>query len=137
MWLLRICEAARPALLVVGPLYRMHATDMAKEEPARQLTRVLDSIRARHNCAIVVETHAPHAGPIGARNLRPVGSSLFLRWPEFGYGIAPAKEDGVFDLRSWRGARDERAWPRQLAWGGPGRWPWVTYRRTWTEEESA
>lgn len=137
-WLLNLCEQAKPALLVIGPLYRMHATDMSKEEPARHLTRVLDAIRARHNCALVVETHAPHGGSVGPRSLRPVGSSLFLRWPEFGYGITPAKEDGVFYLRSWRGARDERDWPSRLAWGGPGRWPWVTYSEPgWTAEETA
>lgn len=136
-WLLDLCEQARPALLVVGPLYRMHATDMSKEEPARHLTRVLDAIRSRHNCALVVETHAPHGGAVGPRSLRPVGSSLFLRWPEFGYGITAAKEEGVFKLVSWRGARDERDWPRLLAWGGSGRWPWVVFRdSSWAEEAS-
>jgi replicative DNA helicase len=138
-WLFDLCDQAKPALLVIGPLYRMHATDMAKEEPARHLTRVLDAIRSRHDCSIVVETHAPHGSAVGPRSLRPVGSSLFLRWPEFGYGIAPAKEDGVFYLRSWRGARDERDWPSRLAWGGAGRWPWVVYsgnRNDWQEESA-
>lgn len=136
-WLSRVVEAAQPELLVIGPLYRMHATDMAKEEPARHLTRVLDVLRARHGCALVVETHAPHAGVQATRNLRPVGSSLFMRWPEFGYGLSPAAEDGVFDLKTWRGPRDERQWPTQLRWGSSSEWPWMPFRRTSEWEESA
>jgi hypothetical protein len=130
-WLTALCETVQPELLVVGPLYRMHATDMAKEEPARHLTRVLDGIRARHSCALVVETHAPHTGQgSGTRNLRPIGSSLFMRWPEFGYGISPSTElEDVFDLKTWRGPRDERAWPSQIRWGRDGEWPWVPVRQ--------
>jgi hypothetical protein len=129
MWLSRVCAAAQPDLLVIGPLYRMHATDMAKEEPARHLTRVLDTLRARHGCAVVVETHSPHANGPGQRNLRPVGSSLFMRWPEFGYGIAPSEEDSIYDFKTWRGPRDERQWPTQLRWGSSTEWPWVPFRR--------
>ena len=125
-WLRDVCATATPDLLVIGPLYRMHAADMAKEEPARHLTRVLDDLRSRHGCAVVVETHAPHAQGPGVRALRPVGSSLFMRWPEFGYGLRPNADDPqIMDLVSWRGARDERAWPTQMRRGGSGEWPFV------------
>lgn len=144
-WLRSVCATATPDLLVIGPMYRMHAADMAKEEPARHLTRVLDDLRARHGCALVVETHAPHAQGVGARALRPVGSSLFMRWPEFGYGLKvkdPTSE--VMNFESWRGARDERDWPRQLVRGGPQSWPWVEFNPNanlvkdyWQEVESA
>ena len=122
-WLNRLCEDNQPQMLVVGPLYRMHATDMGKEEPARQLTRVVDQMRARYDCAVVMESHAPHAG-INGRSLRPVGSSLFMRWPEFGYGIRKDK-DGGYSFVTWRGPRDERSWPRKLRRGGEGEWPWM------------
>jgi hypothetical protein len=122
-WLTRLCEDTQPQMLVIGPLYRMHNADMTKEEPARQMTRVVDVIRARHGCAVVMETHAPHAGPTG-RSLRPVGSSLFLRWPEFGLGIRP-EDDGSFTLTRWRGSRDERQWPTKLRRGSESEWPWV------------
>jgi hypothetical protein len=137
-WLTRLCVQARPDLLVIGPLYRMHATDMAKEEPARHLTRVLDGLRARHGCALVVETHAGHGSGVGVRDLRPVGSSLFRRWPEFGYGLRPKDDDGaVMRLVAWRGARDERDWPAELRRGGPGEWPWAPYQTyRWTEDAS-
>ncbi len=126
-WLNRICEDVQPDLLVIGPLYRMHATDMNKEEPARHLTRVIDTIRARHSCCVVMETHSPHAnGMTGKRSLRPVGSSLYMRWPEFGYGLLPGKPDEPVTLQAWRGPRDERSWPEKLRRGLPGsEWPWV------------
>lgn len=121
-WLTRLCEDTQPQLLAIGPLYRMHNADMTKEEPARALTRVVDVIRARHGCAVVMETHAPHAGPNG-RSLRPVGSSLFLRWPEFGLGIR--QDDDGYTLTRWRGSRDERQWPTKLRRGSDTEWPWV------------
>ena len=125
-WLFRLCEAAKPDVLVIGPLYRMHAADMTQEEPARQLTRVLDAIRAKHHCAVLVETHAGHGAGMGVRDLRPVGSSLFRRWPEFGYGLRTnTTDDQLMDLVSWRGARDERAWPSHLRRGGSDEWPFV------------
>lgn len=128
-WLNRLTDDVRPDLLVIGPLYRMHAADMAKEEPARQLTHVVDLVRARHGCTVVMETHAPHANATtGKRSLRPVGSSLFMRWPEFGYGLSPSETSGVTDLVPWRGPRDERTWPAHLQRGDrASEWPWVEH----------
>lgn len=135
-WLTALCATVQPRLLVIGPLYRMHATDMAKEEPARHLTRVLDGIRDRHGCALVIETHAGHGSGMGARDLRPVGSSLFRRWSEFGLGLRPKDDDGaVMSLIAWRGGRDERDWPAELRRGGPQEWPFAPYRSYgWTGE---
>lgn len=128
LWLSRLCEHVHPDLLVIGPLYRMHAADMNAEEPARQLTRVIDGIRASVGCSVVLETHAPHGQNGMVRNLRPVGSSLFRRWPEFGYGLRPKdSDDAVMSLVAWRGPRDERSFPPALARGGPQEWPWAAY----------
>jgi hypothetical protein len=131
-WLTRICQEVQPALMVIGPLYRMHATDMAKEEPARHLTRTLDGIRARHGCSLVIETHAGHGAAGHVRDLRPVGSSLFRRWPEFGYGLRPKDGDpDAMQLIAWRGARDERRWPSELRRGTEGEWPWAPAFHRW------
>lgn len=128
LWLRRLCEHVHPDLLVIGPLYRMHAADMNAEEPARALTRTIDEIRAGVGCAVVLETHAPHGQSGMVRNLRPVGSSLFRRWPEFGYGLRQKDDDGqVMSLVAWRGARDEREFPSELARGGPQEWPWAPH----------
>jgi replicative DNA helicase len=82
-----------------------------------------------------MEAHAPHAGPMGPRSLRPAGSSLWLRWPEFGYGLRrveheqSAQEGRACRLVPWRGARDARDWPLFLRAGDPatGEWPWKPY----------
>lgn len=127
-WLLDRAVAANPDLLIIGPLYRLQSADTREEPAARAVVATLDLIRQRVGCALVLETHAPHAEPgRSVRNLRPIGSSLFLRWPEFGYGLRPAREakvPGTVDVVPWRGPRDERDWPRQLRRGERGEMPW-------------
>ncbi|MGN6128644.1 MAG: hypothetical protein ACTHON_18975, partial [Humibacter sp.] len=89
------------------------------------MTRVLDNLRAEHGCAIVMETHSPH-GYQGSRSLRPIGSSLFMRWPEFGYGLKAEKDSTErFHFVPWRGPRDGRDWPQILVRGGYEEWPWA------------
>lgn len=137
-WLLRRVEKFKPDLLAIGPLYRCHVGDPSDERDARRVAAALDRAREASGCALILEAHSPHTAPnTRKRNVRPVGSSLWLRWPEFGYGLRLADEEGaerfrVNDVVPWRGPRDERNWPRKLRAGGP--WPWVTdepQRRSW------
>lgn len=127
LWLVKRVSALQPSLLLTGPLYRLHAKDPNAEEPQRAVARVLDRCRAAANCALVVEGHAGHGyGRDAERPVRPTGSSLWLRWPEFGYGIRAAEgytpQDRVVDFVPWRGDRSERDWPQRLRSGGA--WPW-------------
>lgn len=133
LWLLERVTAHKPDLLVIGPLYKLHALDINEEQAARSIVGVIDAARVKGDCAVIIEAHAPH-GNGDSRALRPFGSSLFLRWPEFGYGIRMAKPENkdekptrkLVDVVAWRGPRDERDWPRQLTWGVPQvDWPWV------------
>jgi DnaB-like helicase N terminal domain/AAA domain len=126
-WLLGQVERYRPDLITIGPLYKLHEGNINDEELARQITAVLDACREAVGCSIVTEAHSPHApGGREQRPMRPAGASLFMRWPEFGFGLRPvAKDDGLprlTDVVTWRGPRDERAWPTQL-YAGP-RWSW-------------
>lgn len=131
LWLQRIVSLVNPDLLCIGPaykLYRGNARDK-EEDLARQVTSALDSIRESVGCALIVEAHAGHGDSSAkVRDVRPFGSSLWLRWPEFGYGIRPAdgftKDNRLVDFVPWRGAREERSWPDQLA-RGTGFLPWV------------
>lgn len=126
-WLVRTVGAVQPDLFLTGPIYRLHAGNPNDEEHARHVARVLDRCRSVANCALVTEAHAGHGyGQQTERPVRPVGSSLWLRWPEFGYGL---RASGTFDpaIRNvdfvpWRGDREERDWPKKLAAGG--HWPW-------------
>lgn len=128
LWLVRRVNALQPALLLTGPIYRLHSKDPNEEKPARDVTRVLDRCRAVANCALVTEAHAGHGSALNGkeRPVRPTGTSLWLRWPEFGYGLRPTDDynnDGrLVDFVPWRGDREERNWPRRLQSGGD--WPW-------------
>lgn len=134
-WLMRRVEDVMPDLLVIGPIYQLHAGDPNSEELARKVTTALTEARVTAGCALVMEAHAAKAFAGTARNLAPVGSSLWLRWPEFGMGLRPvedarsAEEDRARRVIPWRGARDERLWPRFLrgGWTTEGEWPWTPY----------
>lgn len=137
-WLVRRVAALQPAILLTGPLYRLHADDPNKEQPAREVARVLDRCRSAAHCAVVVEAHAGHSSlPNGVRHVRPTGSSLWLRWPEYGYGLRAVKnydpEHRLVDFASWRGDRAIRRWPRRLQAGGT--WPWS--EATYSEHDDA
>lgn len=125
-WLVRVVSAIQPDLFITGPIYRLHAANPNDEEPARKVAKVLDRCRAAANCALVTEAHAGHGVGGHERPVRPVGSSLWLRWPEFGYGLRATQNydptNRLVDFVPWRGDREERAWPKQLATGGA--WPW-------------
>lgn len=132
-WLMRRVETVMPDLLVVGPIYRLHAGDPNSEEHARKVTVVLDEARATARCTLSLEAHAAKATGFGPRGLAPVGSSLWLRWPEFGLGLRPVEDErSAQDERArrvlpWRGGRDERAWPTYLRQGWSTHWPWTGY----------
>jgi AAA domain len=121
--------ATAPDLLVIGPMYRLSKIDVRDEQAAKELTDVIDLLRVRHQLSVLIETHAGHGqGGSGARQIRPLGSSLFLRWPEFGYGLRPhesaahMEHPSLMEVSAWRGSRDERHWPRTLRHGQ--RLPW-------------
>jgi replicative DNA helicase len=141
-WVMRRVEDFKPDLLIVGPIYRLHAGDPNSEELARKVSVVLDEARATAGCAVFMEAHSPHHNGFGQhRTLRPVGSSLWMRWPEFGFGLRPVEDaksaedgDGARGRRflPWRGMRDERNWPQFIKQGE--KWPWMSYRPVDTNE---
>lgn len=118
-WFLGRIAASKPDLICMGPLYKMYVGDMNEESTARRVADVLDEARERFDVAFVIETHAPHASG-GRRSYRPVGSSLWLRWPELGIALTVAGQG--WELTHWRRPRDDRGWPRKLRHGTP--WPW-------------
>jgi replicative DNA helicase len=57
---------------------------------------------------------------MSTRDLRPFGSAVWSRWPEFGISLTPdltASMPYVYDVRHFRGARDERHWPTKITRG--------------------
>lgn len=126
-WLLRQVAAVMPDITFIGPLKSMAPRALNSDDEAAPIVAAFNLIRARGS-AVVLEAHAGHAqGPGGRRDMRPRGSSAFMAWPEFGYGLRwsddeTAKAERTVDMVSWRGDRDERNWPEMLTAGGT--WPW-------------
>jgi replicative DNA helicase len=120
-WLERAITDTAPDLVVLGPLYKLHHENPNDEKPAREIAWVLDGLRERHGFALLSEAHAGKStGSDGRRGMAPIGSSMWMRWPEFGFGLLRASEDKgrgraeLVDVVSWRGAREERSWPSKL-----------------------
>jgi len=125
------CTSLAPDLLVAGPLYKLTGWNTHEEEGALNLLSVLDHLRVRHNCALISEHHAGHAQNGQTQSTRPIGSSVLLRWPEFGLGLRPHPDGNPeqehpswVQVRRWRGAREERDWPQELLHGHRGWLPW-------------
>ncbi|MFI6103204.1 AAA family ATPase [Streptomyces sp. NPDC051310] len=134
-WMMRRVERINPDVLIIGPVYRLHAGNPNDEELARKVSVVIDDARATAGCAVLMEAHAPHGNGLGPRSLRPLGSSLWMRWPEFGFGLRPVEDEksaqnteGARGRRvvPWRGMRDERDWPHFIKQGE--KWPWISYK---------
>lgn len=121
----------QPELLIVGPTYKM-APDLETESGSALLAFQLDQWRTAFKFTLLMESHQPHDRVVDNRKQRPerpYGSSLWLRWPEFGLCLWDNGE-----LRHWRGARDEaREWPKMLVRGGEiagneDGWLWEVHR---------
>jgi replicative DNA helicase len=106
-------DATQPDLLIMGSGYKLVDASEDWRVMATSLQRTADKAKARTGCAVIIETHAGH-GTQGDRNgYRPDGSSLWLRWPEFGHGLGehPDHVDILEHVR-WRNDRVVgRDWP--------------------------
>lgn len=115
-------EKAEPELIVMGPLYKSFVDPGGRtsEAIAVEVAKYLDSIRAIYGCALWLEHHAPLGTSMTSRDLRPFGSAVWSRWPEFGISLTPDMLSGdpfVYDVKHFRGARDEREWPLKIKRG--------------------
>jgi hypothetical protein len=115
-------EISKPELLVMGPLYKSFVDpgNRTSEAVAVEVAKYLDYLRAVYNVALWLEHHAPLGTSMTSRDLRPFGSAVWSRWPEFGISITPdltASTPFVYELRHFRGARDERNWPVKITRG--------------------
>lgn len=112
-------EAVEPDLLCLGPLYKsfIDPGGRTSESIAIEIATYLDTVRTAYSCALWLEHHAP-LGSGGSRDLRPFGSAVWSRWPEFGLTLEQdATAPGEYVVGQFRGARDERAFPRRMKRG--------------------
>jgi len=121
-YLFRQIEATKPELIMFGPLYKSYVDPGGRnsESVAVEVAKFLDSVKDAYDCALWLEHHAPLGTSMATRELRPFGSAVWSRWPEFGISLTPdpLSPDGyTYELRHFRGARDERQWPKKLKRG--------------------
>lgn len=128
-WLMEQVQAFQPGVVMIGPLYNLQNEDINAESSTKHVASLLRRVAVEGNCALIAEAHAGKSESSGGkRHLRPIGSSVWLRWPEFGYGLDPIKGSNEVYFSPWRGARDERNWPNVLAWNDePWHWRGVFY----------
>jgi 5S rRNA maturation endonuclease (ribonuclease M5) len=128
-WLHERVFAYQPDLVVMGPLTNLAGRDLRDDEPVRKIKNAVTLARSICNSAFIMEHHAPHKGPLDKeRPLRPYGSSLFIKWPDYGYGIKPTEDERIFEWHKNRGPRVRtRRWPDGLREGAANsiEWPWM------------
>jgi AAA domain/DnaB-like helicase N terminal domain len=109
-------------LLILGPLYTLVPRAITTDDDAAPVIQALNSLRERGVC-LIMEAHAGHSR---GSDLHPIGSSAWLRWPEFGIGLRKDPEVvGRMKFERWRGDREERSFPLAMNRGKIGSVPWV------------
>ncbi|MDF1705035.1 MAG: AAA family ATPase [Aeromicrobium sp.] len=109
-----------PAVLIIGPLYRLTPRNIQTDDEATPVLAALDTIKDR-GISLLIEAHAGNSRE-GAEGMRPRGSAALRGWPEFGYGMRWGDTPGTATLQAWRGDRDARDWPHEIERGGNLPW---------------
>jgi hypothetical protein len=137
-WFHQVAAHHSPDVILLGPAYKLMRGDPQRDSDVLALLNVIDEVRVQHNAAVLVETHSPH-GVGNDRPTRPYGSSMWLRWPEIGFGLRAAEGTEFtaknrpieVELVSWRGQREDRDWPAKIEHGKSNQLPWVPYDPEW------
>jgi hypothetical protein len=130
----QLIKRSGASLVVAGPLYKMISGSKRDLEAYDALANFWDRMREDFGIALWMEAHPPFgAGESAKREMRPEGSNVWEKWPEFGFGLqwASKKHDGAHGGLEWLGFRGEREegrpWPLWITRNrmpGSG-WPWV------------
>jgi 5S rRNA maturation endonuclease (ribonuclease M5) len=127
-WLIERTQAHKPALICIGPLYNLSSKDLSEHATVNEMKAAINEARGIAGSAVIMEHHAPHRGNGDKdRSVRPYGSSTFLKWPDFGYGLKPEEIEGYYELQKTRFPRvRSRFFPGWMRWGKPNtlEWPW-------------
>lgn len=132
--LVAVLQRTRPDLVCLGPLYKAYRTQARESDElvAAEVQSVLDDLRTRFGFALLLEHHAPKGDTFG-REMKPYGSSLWLRWPELGLKLTPGDGEKLprttLTVGRWRIDRMKNNWPNRLERGPAGGWPWQGWWR--------
>ena len=126
--IMALVEEVKPDILFMGPLYKsfIDPGGRSAESIATEIAMFYDRLRDEHNCALWLEQHAPLGNGLSGRDLRPFGSAVWSRWPEFGLSLSNSvTSPGYYEVGTFRGSRDERKWPKIMHRGRMGEFPFV------------
>ena len=115
-------ETIKPDLILLGPIYKSFVDPGGRTSEAVtvEVAKYFDMLRDYYNCSLWLEHHAPLGTSSSSRDLRPFGSAVWSRWPEFGLSLTPdptAVGEYVYDVSHFRGARDLREFPTKMRRG--------------------
>lgn len=135
-WLEQAIEETKPDLVCMGPIYKTFVDPGGRtsESVAVQVVKYLDDLRTEYRFSWWLEHHAPLGDSMRSRDLRPFGSAVWSRWPEFGLALhhdPTETEQYVYEVKHFRGERDVRHWPTKMKRGGKGNLPFevLQFRR--------
>ena len=120
----QILQDCRPELVTMGPIYKLYSQrnsgDSSGEMAALEFLEALDGFRKRFGFAVLMEHHAPKAQGGETRRLDPIGTSAWMRWPEFGIRLRGEDRDEhghphTIKLGRFRGDRAIGVWPLVLS----------------------
>lgn len=124
----RAIEETQPDLVCMGPLYKSFVDPGGRtsESIAVEVAKYLDELRDAYGISWWLEHHAPLGDSMRSRDLRPFGSAVWSRWPEFGLALhhdPTEPDDYVYEVKHFRGGRDARRWPTRMKRGSKGNLP--------------
>ena len=115
-----------PEIMYIGTAYKLASTSDDAHRSVRAIQSTVDKIREEVGCSVLIEHHAPHGfNNDRGGNMRPEGSSMWLRWPDFGYGLKRIDTNNarIVKLIGWRGDRVRgRQYPAGLREGAVMPW---------------
>ena len=116
-----------PDVMYLGTAYKLTEVTDETHRSVRAIQSTVDRIRQEVGCAVIVEHHAGHGFQNDRNSMRPEGSSFWLRWPDFGYGLSSLNLPNgrrVLKMKAWRGDRaSDRMYPAGMRQGDL--MPWV------------
>ena len=115
-----------PDILYMGTAYKLASVADDSHRPVRAIQSTVDRIREELDCSVIIEHHAGHGFNNDRNSMRPEGSSYWMRWPDFGYGMQglPVDSGRLLRLKPWRGDRaTDRTYPAAMRSGGI--FPWT------------
>ena len=120
---IRLAKERQPHLMYMGSLYRLAPEGDKVDTAFTSISRTVDRIRSETGASVLLEAHAGHGMQNDRNGMRPYGSSMWMRWPEFGFGMVRHNQSGNIQLKNWRGHRsDDRNWPAGLRRGSVLPW---------------